>query len=187
MRLLIIDNYDSFTFNLKHMCEPYVSSLDVVRNDCIDFNSIDQYDKIIISPGPGLPDDAGSCLDVIKQFAKTKPILGVCLGAQAIAVAFGFELYNLKRVMHGKQSNINILDKKSKIYQGLPQEILVGRYHSWAVKINDADKFIITAQSEEDVIMSFEHKIYPLTAIQYHPESILTKDGQTILKNWITD
>ena len=112
MRLLIIDNYDSFTFNLKHMCEPYVSFLDVVRNDCIDFKSIDQYDKIIISPGPGLPDDAGSCLDVIKQFAKAKPILGVCLGAQAIAVAFGFELYNLKRVMHGKQSHIKILETK---------------------------------------------------------------------------
>ena len=144
--------------------------------------------RYIVLCGPiFLIEYTGSCLDVIKQFAKTKPILGVCLGAQAIAVAFGFELYNLKRVMHGKQSNINILDKKSKIYQGLPQEILVGRYHSWAVKITDTDDFIITAQSEEDVIMSFEHKIYPLTAIQYHPESILTKDGQTILKNWITD
>ena len=185
MKLLIIDNYDSFTFNLKHMCESYVNSISVVRNDQINLNDIFKYDKIIISPGPGLPKDAGSSLEIIKKFAGKKPILGVCLGAQAIAVAFDLQLFNLKNVMHGKQSQIKILYPNDTIYKGLPKEIEVGRYHSWAIRINDANKFIVTAEDEQNIVMSFTHKLYPLTGVQYHPESVLTKYGKQILKNWL--
>ena len=185
MRLLIIDNYDSFTFNIQHLCEPHVLSLDVIRNDYVDLSSINQYDKIIISPGPGLPVNSGSCLDIIREFSQKKPILGICLGAQAIAVAYGLDLYNLKRVMHGKQSEVKILDSKNRIYKDLPKKILVGRYHSWAIQITNSDPFLVTAISKEDVVMSFEHKIYPLTGIQYHPESILTNYGKDILVNWL--
>ncbi|MBF25434.1 MAG: aminodeoxychorismate/anthranilate synthase component II [Flavobacteriales bacterium] len=185
MKLLIIDNYDSFTFNLKHMCEPYVSNIHVVRNNQINVNDIFIYDKIIISPGPGLPQDAGLSINIINKFVGIKPILGVCLGAQAIAVAFDLPLYNLKNVMHGKMSKIKILQSNSTIYKGIPKEINVGRYHSWAVKINNEEKFSITSLDEQNTVMSFEHKLYPLTGIQYHPESVLTKYGGKILKNWL--
>ena len=185
MKLLIIDNYDSFTFNLKHMCEPYVKSVNVIRNDQININDIVKYDKIIISPGPGLPQDAGLSLEIIKKFSNSKSILGVCLGAQAIAVAFDLTLYNLQNVMHGKISKIKIINSDSDIYKGLPKEIKVCRYHSWAVKINSEDEFLITAKDAHNTIMSFQHKFFSLTAIQYHPESVLTKYGGEILKNWL--
>ena len=187
MRLLIIDNYDSFTFNLKHMCEPYVSSLSVIRNDAIEISDVQNYDKIIISPGPGLPKDAGSSLDIIQEYADKKPILGVCLGAQAIAVAFNLTLFNLKKVMHGKQSDIEIIDMQHKLYRGLKSKIIVGRYHSWAINIENDDKFYVTAIDKEGVVMSFKHKTHDITGVQYHPESILTKNGQIILKNWLKD
>ena len=187
MRLLIVDNYDSFTFNLKHMCEPYVSSVDVLRNDDIDINRINKYDKIIISPGPGLPQDAGISIEVIKKYFDKKDILGVCLGAQAIALAFGCELFNLKKVMHGKTSTIRILDKKNIIYRGLPKNITIGRYHSWAVDLSTEENLIVTSVDEDNVVMSFRHKKHPVIGIQYHPESILTRYGQQILKNWLID
>ena len=185
MKLLIIDNYDSFTFNLKHLCEPYVNIVNVVRNNQINLNDIFQYDKIIISPGPGLPQDAGSSLDVIKQFAGKKSILGVCLGAQAIAVAFGLQLFNLKHVMHGKMSKIKILHPRDIIYDGLPSEIEVGRYHSWAIRMHHTDEFIVTAEDQEKTVMSFKHQSHSLIGIQYHPESVLTKYGKQILINWL--
>jgi len=137
MRLLIIDNYDSFTFNLKHMCETYADNIDVIRNDAIKISDVTKYDKIIISPGPGLPSTDGICVKVIKRYANKIPILGVCLGAQAIAVAYDLELYNLNKIMHGKQSKIKLTNSKSLIYDGLSNEINVGRYHSWAIKIDN--------------------------------------------------
>ena len=185
MKLLIIDNYDSFTFNLKHMCEMYVSEVDVVRNDHISISDVTKYDKIIISPGPGLPKVDGICVQIIQRYSRDIPILGVCLGAQAIAVAFNLELYNLSKIMHGKQSKIKITDSKSLIYNSFDNEITVGRYHSWAVNMNNNQNFIISAIDEDGVVMSFHHKHYPLTGIQYHPESILTPSGQLILSNWL--
>ena len=185
MKLLIIDNYDSFTFNLKHMCEPYVEHVHVYRNDSVTMELVNKYDKIIISPGPGLPQDSGICLDVIKKFYKSKPILGVCLGAQAIAVIFGAKLFNLDQVMHGKKSMIRLLDKNTVIYKDICNNISVGRYHSWAIDLSSSSNLITTALDEFNVTMSFKHKKYPLTGIQYHPESILTESGQQILTNWL--
>ena len=187
MKLLIVDNYDSFTFNLQHLCAPHVSSIDVIRNNMIDFNIIDHYDKIIISPGPGLPKDAGLCLELINRFLNKKPILGVCLGAQVIAVACGFSLFNLNHVMHGKKSEIRILDSDDKLYKKLPKKIFVGRYHSWAIDIDSSNILIPTAKDINNTIMSFRHIQYPVFGVQYHPESILTNYGKNILKNWLID
>jgi len=185
MKLLIIDNYDSFTFNLKHMCETHVSSVDVLRNDTLDIDAVHQYDKILISPGPGLPSNAGHCLELLNVFLDKKPILGICLGAQAIAVACGLSLVNLPYVMHGKQSEIEILDTKDALYQKIPKKITVGRYHSWAINIGTNELLIPTAKDQKNTIMSFRHRYYPVFGIQYHPESVLTKYGQDILKNWL--
>jgi len=185
MKLLIIDNYDSFTYNLQHICEPYVNSIDVIRDDELDIDSVNFYDKIIISPGPGLPSEHPICFDVIKKYHKKKPILGICLGAQAIAIAFGSELFNLKKVLHGKRTKIKILDLKDQVYSGVPENIRVGRYHSWAINLFSNNKFKITAVDEENIIMSFRHVRYPVVGIQYHPESILTPFGQKILENWL--
>ena len=187
MRLLIIDNYDSFTFNLRHMCEPYISKIDVIRNDQIIIDNIINYDKIIISPGPGLPDSAGVCLELIKNYYRIKPILGICLGAQAIAKFFGAKLFNLNKVMHGKKSTITILDSNDIIYKNIPRHIDVGRYHSWAIDLTNHPELIITSVDHKNIVMSFKHKFYSLTGIQYHPESILTEFGQDILINWLTD
>ncbi len=187
MRLLIIDNYDSFTYNLKHMCELYVSHIDVIRNDCLDIDSVQNYDKIIISPGYGLPCDSGLSIEVVNQFYQKKPILGICLGAQVIAECFGAKLFNLKHVMHGKKTSITILDKHSMLYQNIPESIMVGRYHSWAIDIKSHTDFIITAIDNNGTVMSFRHINCPLIGIQYHPESILTNYGQHILRNWLTD
>ena len=187
MRLLIIDNYDSFTFNLKHMCEPYVSSVNVVRNDKISINDVASFDKIIISPGPGLPLDAGISVDLVKKYYVQKSILGICLGAQAIAVALGCELFNLKKVMHGKKTKIDILDVEDPVYENLPKHIFVGRYHSWAIDLSSNTDFTTTAIDQYKTVMSFRHSSYPIYGIQYHPESILTAFGQQILKNWLTN
>ncbi|MAQ70304.1 MAG: aminodeoxychorismate/anthranilate synthase component II [Flavobacteriales bacterium] len=185
MKLLIIDNYDSFTFNLKHMCETYVSSVNVVRNDEISISDISYFDKIIISPGPGLPLDAGISVELVQKYYAKKPILGICLGAQAIAVAFGCKLFNLKEVMHGRKSKIQILNRQDLVYENVPEHIFVGRYHSWAINLSSNSDFIVTAVDKDEVVMSFRHLQYPLHGIQYHPESILTKFGQKILINWL--
>ena len=187
MRLLIIDNYDSFTYNLKHMCELYVSKIDVIRNDVLDIDSVHIYDKIIISPGYGLPRDAGLSIEVVNQFYQKKPILGICLGAQVIAEFFGAELFNLTHVMHGKKTSINILDNNGILYKNIPKSIMVGRYHSWAINIKSNSDFITTAKDNHGIVMSFRHINYPLIGIQYHPESFLTDYGQDILRNWLTN
>ncbi len=185
MNLLIIDNYDSFTFNLKHICEPYVTNVDVFRNDDFNLDIVDEYDKIIISPGPGLPKEAGLTMDLIKRFYKNKDILGVCLGAQAIAVFFGYKLYNLQNVMHGKKSDIIVLRSEMSLYKNIPSIIKVGRYHSWAINIDNEKHFLISSKDLNNVLMSFHHKKYKLTGIQYHPESIMTEYGSILLKNWL--
>lgn len=186
MNIVIIDNYDSFTYNLVHLIEQITESkVDVFRNDEISLEEVGKYDKIILSPGPGIPSEAGILLDVIKTYAPTKSILGVCLGQQAIAEAFGGSLINLSEVFHGIATEA-IQVKEHKIFNGLPQTLEVGRYHSWAVNTEDFPQELeITSVDKNGIIMSLKHKIYDLHAVQYHPESILTPKGKQILENFI--
>jgi anthranilate synthase component 2 len=186
MKILLLDNYDSFTYNLYHLIkEQGEIDIDVVRNDKISIEDVDAYDKIILSPGPGIPDEAGLLLPIIKKYAPTKPILGVCLGHQAIGEAFGARIENLKQVYHGVQTPIEIV-APDPIFEGMGKELLGGRYHSWIVS-KDAlpDCLEITALSKEGYIMGLRHKTYNVHGIQFHPESVLTPQGKTIINNFL--
>ena len=187
MKILVFDNYDSFTYNLVHLVEKITGEkVDVYRNDQIALADVDAYDKIILSPGPGIPDEAGLLLPLIKQYAATKSILGVCLGHQAIAEAFGGSLTNLSTVFHGVATPIKIGNIKSEILQGLPETIEVGRYHSWIVNQKDFPAELeITATDENGYIMALQHKTLDVQGVQFHPESVLTPDGEKILRNWL--
>lgn len=187
MRVLVIDNYDSFTYNLVQMIEEILDQkVEVFRNDEIPLEDIAAYDKIILSPGPGIPKEAGILLQVIKKYAACKSILGVCLGQQAIAEAFGGSLINLSEIYHGVATNAKQI-KEHLILNGLPDILEVGRYHSWAVNPTDFPKDLeITSIDENGVIMSLKHKAYDVHAVQYHPESILTPLGKNILQNFLT-
>lgn len=186
LKILIIDNYDSFTFNLVHYFEALNCDVTVFRNDEFEINEVQNFDKIVISPGPGLPKDAGLTHEVIKNYYKTKPILGVCLGQQAIGEFFGGTLKNLNKVYHGVSRKIKIIVNDEILYKDLNSEIEVGRYHSWVLdSTNFPDDLEITAIDDNNEIMSLRHKIYDIKAVQFHPESILTPNGITILKNWI--
>ncbi|WP_407403072.1 anthranilate synthase component II [Chryseobacterium sp.] len=186
-KILVFDNYDSFTYNLVQMIEKIVKHpVDVFRNDQITLEEIEKYDKIILSPGPGIPEEAGILLDVIKKFAPTKSILGVCLGQQAIAEAFGGSLINLSEIYHGVATPSTTLKVDAKLFQNLPKEIEVGRYHSWVVNTEDFPSDLeITAVDNQEMIMALQHKTYDVHAVQFHPESILTPDGETIIRNFI--
>ncbi len=187
MKILVFDNYDSFTYNLVHLVEKITGEkVDVYRNDKITLEDVAVYDKIILSPGPGIPVEAGLLLPLIKKYAATKSILGVCLGHQAIAEAFGGSLINLDTVYHGVATPIKIKNKKSKILNGLPEIIEVGRYHSWIVS-NDGfpEELEITARDENGYIMALQHKTFDVQGVQFHPESVLTPDGEMILRNWL--
>lgn len=183
--LVIIDNYDSFTYNLAHLVKELGAEVDVLRNDQFQLEDLEKYEKIILSPGPGIPEEAGLLLDVIRTYAGKKPILGVCLGEQAIGQVFGGKLTNLNDVFHGVQTPVK-LTAPDYIFQGLPEEIPVGRYHSWVVDTQDfPDELEITAVSSEGQIMALRHRKYDVHGIQFHPESVLTPDGKTIMKNWL--
>ncbi len=186
MKLLIVDNYDSFTFNLFHYFEQMpLIELVVKRNDEILINEVDGYDGIVLSPGPGLPHEAGIMPQIIAQYHSKKPFLGICLGHQALAEFFGAELFNLSKVYHGISTPI-FLKKEHKIFEGIRFPIKVGRYHSWAVSQKNLPKTLeILAECEDETIMSFTHKILPIVGIQFHPESIMTEQGFKMLKNWI--
>ncbi len=186
MKILVFDNYDSFTYNLVQMIEQITQSkVDVFRNNEIALEDIAQYDKIILSPGPGIPEEAGILLEVIKTYAPTKSIFGVCLGQQAIAEAFGGSLINLSEIYHGVATEATQI-AEHKIFQHLPKTLEVGRYHSWAVNPEDfPDELEITSVDEKGMIMSLKHKQYDLHAVQYHPESILTPQGKQILANFL--
>ncbi len=185
-KILIIDNYDSFTYNIVHLIGELGATCDVFRNDKISIEEVDKYNKIILSPGPGIPSEAGILLDVIKQYAATKSILGICLGHQAIAEVFGATLINLTNVYHGIESEIEIV-KDDNIFKSIESKTKVGRYHSWAVgKENFPNVLEITSvDCEEKQIMSLKHKNLDVRGVQFHPESILTKEGKTMLKNWM--
>lgn len=187
MKILVFDNYDSFTYNLVQMIEQIRGEkVEVFRNDQISLKEIEKYDKIILSPGPGIPSEAGILLEVIKKFAPTKSILGVCLGQQAIAEAFGGSLINLTEIYHGVATNAKTIKFGTKLLKDLPDNLEVGRYHSWAVNPDDFPKDLeITSIDENGMIMSLQHKKYDVHAVQYHPESILTPDGRKIIENFL--
>lgn len=185
MKILLIDNYDSFTYNLFQYLEEAGAAVTVVRNDQFRLADVAAYDKIVLSPGPGIPSEAGLLEDVIKAYAGQKPILGICLGEQAIGEVFGGQLHNLDHVFHGVQTPAHIV-ADDYLFHGLPRDIVVGRYHSWVVQTEGLPDCIeVTAISDEGQIMALCHKEYDVHGIQFHPESILTPDGRTMIENFV--
>lgn len=186
MKLLVFDNYDSFTYNLVHLVKQVDTGIevDVFRNDELPLEKVAAYDKIILSPGPGIPSEAGDLLPLIKEYAASKSILGVCLGHQAIGEVFGGKLVNLSTVYHGVALNCQL--QPTKLFSGLPAQIPVGRYHSWVVSEEGFPESLeITAKDDNGYIMALQHKTYDIQGVQFHPESVLTPDGETILRNWL--
>lgn len=185
MKITIIDNYDSFTYNLSHLVKALGAEVSVVRNDKFELADLQDADKLILSPGPGIPEEAGLLLDVIKEYAGKKPILGVCLGHQAIGQVFGGQLTNLSEVFHGVQTPVDV-NNQEVLFKSLPAEVQVGRYHSWVVdEKNFPNCLEITARSKEGQIMALRHKEFDVRGIQFHPESVLTPEGETMLSNWL--
>jgi anthranilate synthase component 2 len=205
LKILVFDNYDSFTYNLVHLVEKIThEKVDVHRNDQIPLEKVKDYDKIILSPGPGIPEEAGLLLPLIKEYASSKSILGVCLGHQAIGQAFGGKLINLSSVFHGVATRIEVGSRKSEVgslksevgslrsevrsllFEGLPNELEVGRYHSWVVSKEDFPPDLeITAEDETGMIMGLQHKTFDVQGVQFHPESVLTPRGEDIMRNWL--
>ncbi|MCQ2192005.1 MAG: aminodeoxychorismate/anthranilate synthase component II [Paludibacteraceae bacterium] len=184
-KIVIIDNYDSFTYNLSHLVKELGADVTVYRNDQFELPQLEQFDKIILSPGPGIPSEAGLLLDVIKSYAGKKPILGVCLGHQAIGEAFGGKLTNLSQVYHGLQTPCNLFGNDY-VFEGLGNTCQIGRYHSWVVDKKDFPMCLeVTAESEEGFIMGLKHKDYDIHGIQFHPESVLTPEGKKMINNWL--
>ena len=189
MKLLILDNYDSFTYNLVQYFQT-IGGVEVmiVRNDQIKLDAVDKYDAIVLSPGPGLPKNAGIMPDLLKKYASEKPILGICLGEQAIAECFGGELFNLERVFHGIETKVNVIDPDEPIFNTLGDSFVAGRYHSWAVSKNNLpNELMITAEDDNGVIMAIRHKKYEVSGLQFHPESIMTTGGMQMIQNWVLD
>ena len=185
MKIVIIDNYDSFTYNLSHLLKELGAEVDVVRNDKFELKDLEQYDKIVLSPGPGIPSEAGLLLDVIRTYAGRTPILGVCLGHQAIGEVFGASLENLKEVYHGVQTEGTQLGNDY-IFEGLPERVMMGRYHSWVVAKDSVPECLeVTAMSDDGEIMAMRHRQYDIHGIQFHPESVLTPEGKTIVGNFL--
>lgn len=186
MKTLIIDNYDSFTYNLAHLLKELGTDVTVVRNDCFRLPLVAAYDKIVLSPGPGIPSEAGLLMDVIRTYAGRKPILGVCLGEQAIGEAFGARLTNLSEVYHGVQTPVHVT-RPDYLFDGLPTEFPAGRYHSWVVSPDGLpDTLEVTALSPEGHIMALRHRTLDVRGIQFHPESVLTPQGKRILQNFLS-
>ena len=186
MKIVIIDNYDSFTYNLSHLVKELGAEVSVVRNDEFELEALDAFDKIILSPGPGIPSEAGLLLDVIRQYAGRKPILGVCLGHQAIGEVFGGQLTNLSTVFHGVATEGTQLGNDY-LFDGLPERITMGRYHSWVVDREGWPEALeVTALSDEGQVMALRHREMDIHGIQFHPESVLTPDGRTMLENFIS-
>ena len=188
MKILVLDNYDSFTYNLVHIIRElgYGEEMDVIRNDKITVEDVGRYDKILLSPGPGIPVEAGIMMDVIKKYAPTKSIMGVCLGHQGIGEAFGASLINMDVVLHGFGMKTKVTDEGDYLFKDIPQEFTTGRYHSWVV---DGDTLnsdvLVTALGEDGRVMALRHKEYDVHGVQFHPESILTEHGKQLIKNWL--
>jgi anthranilate synthase component II len=188
-KILVIDNYDSFTYNLVYYIESITGVRPAVfRNDEIPLGEVNEYDKILLSPGPGVPYDAGICIDLIKQYAPSKSILGICLGHQAIGEAFGGKILNLSSVFHGVATPILIEDPDNPLFLNIPSSISGGRYHSWVVSDVDLpDCLKVTCKDENGIIMGLSHKEYDVQGLQFHPESVLTEHGMDLISNWISN
>ena len=187
MKIVVIDNYDSFTYNLVHAIKKITGlPVDVFRNDQIKLEDLEKYDKIVLSPGPGIPEEAGLLLEIIKMYAPKKSMLGVCLGHQAIGEAFGGKLFNMSKVLHGIATPVELTETKSVLFEGLPVSFEVGRYHSWIVRQDKLpDCFEVTSYDTDGFIMSMKHKEFDVEGVQFHPESVLTPLGEKILGNWL--
>lgn len=185
-RILVLDNYDSFVYNLVHIIRElgFGERMDIVRNDKILLEEVDKYDKILLSPGPGIPSEAGLMPDIIRRFGPEKSIFGVCLGHQAIGEVYGASLYNLDEVIHG-QGKKTIVKEKDMLFDGLPPTFTTGRYHSWAIDpVSNLDHLVVTATDEKGNIMAIRHKNHDVRGVQFHPESILTEHGVKMIENW---
>jgi anthranilate synthase component II len=187
MKILVFDNYDSFTYNLVHLVEKIMhQKVEVHRNDQLPLEKVKDYDKIILSPGPGIPSEAGLLLPLIKEYAATKSMLGVCLGHQAIGEAFGGSLINLSTVYHGVATPVKIVKDSAALFSGMDNQIEVGRYHSWIVAEDGFPADLeITARDDNGYIMALQHRTYDVQGVQFHPESVLTPQGEAILRNWL--
>lgn len=188
MKILVLDNYDSFTYNLVHIIRElgYGDQLDVYRNDKIDLDEVDHYDKILLSPGPGIPSEAGIMLDLIRRYGPSKSVLGICLGHQGIGEVYGATLYNMKDVLHGIGTSIKLTKPNDYIFRGVPEEFLVCRYHSWAVDGSTVNgKLEINSLDDDGIVMGLSHQEYDVRGLQFHPESILTENGKQMIKNWL--
>ena len=184
-KILVIDNYASFTYNLVHCLKEIGCEVAVKRNDKLQLSEVEEFDKILLSPGPGIPDEAGMLKEIIAKYASTKSILGICLGQQAIAEVFGGSLVNLDQVYHGVATTIKRVVDDEVLYDNLSKEMEVGRYHSWVVSRDLPESLEVTSLDQNGEIMSLRHREFDVRAVQYHPESILTPDGTAMLKNWI--
>jgi anthranilate synthase component 2 len=187
MKILVLDNYDSFTYNLVHIIRELGHTMDVFRNDKITLEDINKYDKIVLSPGPGIPEEAGIMKELIRVYSPTKSILGVCLGHQGIAEVFGARLYNIPVVMHGVTSRVQIKNRTRQLFYDLPERFEVTHYHSWAVVPESINKELeITAVNDAGLVMALAHTKYDVQGLQFHPESIMTEHGKKIMENWLT-
>lgn len=188
MKIMVLDNYDSFTYNLVNYLRELTNSekIDVYRNDQISISEVGNYDKILISPGPGVPSEAGITLDLIRKWAPLKSILGVCLGCQAIAESYGGRIYNLDRVYHGVSTYMKVEDKGDRLFQEVPEHFTAGRYHSWVIDEKLLpEEIMVTARDEEGMVMAVSHREYDLKGVQFHPESVLTRYGKQLIANWL--
>lgn len=188
MKILVLDNYDSFTYNLVYILRELGHRPDVIRNDKMAVEEVGRYDKILLSPGPGIPDEAGILKPLIAEYGPTKSIMGVCLGHQAIGEVFGATLENLGDVLHGVAHKARVLDREERLFADLPDMLTVGRYHSWSV-VRDSlpTDLLVTAEDEEKRVMGLRHARYDVRGVQFHPESILTVGGVQMMKNWLSD
>ncbi|KKO90191.1 MULTISPECIES: anthranilate synthase component II [Sphingobacterium] len=185
-KIVVIDNYDSFTYNLVHLLQELDQEYVVWRNDKFKLEDIDAFDKILLSPGPGIPEEAGLLLDVIRTYAPHKSILGICLGQQAIAEVFGGTLFNMEKPLHGVATNITVVDESEKLFQDFPKDSKIGRYHSWAVNKDTLPASLkVTAIDENGIIMALTHTEYDVRGMQFHPESVLTTNGKKLIENWL--
>ena len=185
MKILMLDNYDSFTYNLVHIFESLDTEIDVFRNDKISLEEVDKYDNIVLSPGPGLPEEAGILLPLISEYAESKKILGVCLGHQAIGEVFGCKLVNMNKVDHGKSKNTKVIGD-DRVFRGIPTEFESGRYHSWVLDRDTVELPLqITAVDDDGFVMAVKHKDFDIHGVQFHPESIMTPLGKQMMENWL--
>jgi len=187
MKILVLDNYDSFTYNIVHYVEELINDkVDVFRNDEISLDDVNRYDKIILSPGPGVPDEAGILKPLIARYGGTKSIFGVCLGCQAIGEVYGGSIRNLNKVFHGVATPVTVINRDEILFKGIPDTFLAGRYHSWVVNEEDLPKdLLITIRDAEGQIMGVMHRTHDVRGVQFHPESILTEHGKLMIKNWL--